>query len=304
MASAAPLQNRRVSYQSCFLFALLCVTETACSTPALPGKIIFDDPRGTVSLQTTSDPSIQATQPVSLEPSLLAQVLKGIEVQYKEKHGIQSLITGRSNPVLVFSDEQVQFLAPLLAEGLRSAGADQRVAFRVLTTHEGSMLESSTTETTSGSLYAYGRQLCVILSQYRSSPMLTKLNTAGDSEYKSRPPDLSGLKDHIVLFTPRAAQRSDSIDPPGGLQTTDRFLAIDYQLLQHAPAAATAGQTAPISGSSAGAGTSGASAQSTEALAQEVEALKKEMQSLKQQQLENQTTRPDSPKQKTTPQQK
>jgi hypothetical protein len=35
-----------------------------------------------------------------------------------------------------------------------------------------------------------------------------------------------------------------------------------------------------------------------------VEALKKEMQSLKQQQLNNQTTGPDSPKRKTTPQQK
>ncbi|HKQ32558.1 MAG TPA: hypothetical protein VJV40_05080, partial [Thermodesulfobacteriota bacterium] len=191
-----------MSYQAYFLLALFCVTGTGCSTPTLPGKILFDDPRGTVSLQTTSDPSIQATQPISLEPALLAQVLKGIEVQYQERHGIQSLIVGRSTPVLVFSDDQIQFLAPLLAEGLRSAGADQRVAFRVLTTHEGSMLESSTTETTSGSLYAYGRQLCVILSQYRSSPKVTKLETAGDMEYKSKSPDLTGLKDHIVLFTP------------------------------------------------------------------------------------------------------
>ncbi len=281
MASAPQHQSPRVSYQSCFLFVLLCVTGTACSTPALPGKILFDDPRGTVSLQTTSDPSIQATQPVSLEPALLAHVLKGIEVQYKEKHGIQSLIAGRSLPVLVFSDDQVQFLAPLLAEGLRSAGPDQRVAFRVLTTHEGSMLESSTTETTSGSLYAYGRQLCVILSQYRSSPKLTKLNTAGDSEYKSNPPDLSGLKDHIVLFTPRAAQRTDHIDPPTGGKPTDRFVAVDYQLLQQRPQAPVTAEKPVPEGTSPA---SGASAQSTEDLAREVEALKKEMQSLKEQQ--------------------
>ncbi len=300
MAPASQHQTCRFSYKPLFLLALLCLTGTACTT-APAGKILFDDPRGTVSLQTTSDPSIQATQPVNLEPALLAHVLKGIEVQYKEKHGLQSLIAGPSIPVLVFSDDQVQFLAPLLAEGLRSAGPDQRVAFRVLTTHEGSMLESSTTETTSGSLYAYGRQLCVILSQYRSSPKLTNLNTAGDSEYKSRPPDLTGLKDHIVLFTPRAAQRSDMIDPPGGLQTTDRFLAVDYQLLQQKPPAPVTAEKPMPEGTSAA---SGASAQSTEALAQEVEALKKEMQSLKQQQLENQTTRPDNPKQKTTPQQK
>ena len=97
-----------MSYKSYCLLALFCVIGTACSTTAPTGKILFDDPRGTVSLQTTSDPSIQATQPVNLEPALLAQVLKGIEVQYKE-HGLQSLISGpldsrprvlgRSNPV-------------------------------------------------------------------------------------------------------------------------------------------------------------------------------------------------------------
>lgn len=279
MAPAPQPQSRRVSYQSYFLLALFCVFSTACTT-APTGKILFDDPRGTVSLQTTSDPSIQATQPVNLEPILLAQVLKGIEVQHQDR-GIQRLLTGSVAPIPVFSDDQIQFLAPLLAEGLRTAGMNERVAFLVRTTYEGSMLESSTTETTSGSLYAYGRQLCVILSQYRSSPKLTKLNAAGDSEYKSMPPDLTGLKNHIVLFTPRAAQRSDRIDPPGGLQTTDRFVAVDYQLLQQKPPAPVTAEKPVPEGTSAA---SGASAQSTEDLAREVEALKKEMQSLKQQQ--------------------
>jgi hypothetical protein len=124
---------------------------------------------------------------------------------------------------------------------------------------------------------------------------------ATDMAYKSQDPDDTGLRGQILLFTPRAAQRTDRIDPPAMEKTTDRFLAVDYQLLQHAPAAATAGKTAPPSESSVGTSTSGASAQSTEDLAREVETLKKEMQSLKQQQLSNQTTGPDSPKQKTTP---
>ena len=162
------------------------------------------------------------------------------------------------------------------------------------------MLESAFTETTSGSLFAYGRQLCVILSQYRSIPAQANLNV-NDGANRMRRPDSSGLRDRIVLFTPRAAQRSDSADPPAMEKPTDRFLAIDYQLLQHAPAAATAGKTAPTRESSVGTSTSGASAQSTEDLAREVETLKKEMRSLKQQQLSNQTTGPDSPKQKTTP---
>jgi len=300
MATVRPDEARQRSYKSCCLLLLLCVIGTACST-APTGKVLFDDPRGTVSLQTTSDPSIQASHPITLEPTLLAQTLKGVEIQYQE-HGLQGVIAGAAAPVPVFSDDHIQFLAPLLAEGLRSAAPDQRVAFRVLTTIEGSGLESSRTYTTSGALYAYGRQLCMILTRYHYSPLQRNMLKATDLAYKSRDPDDTGLLGQILLFTPRAAQRTDQIDPPAMEKTTDRFLAIDYALLQHAPAAATAGKTARPSESSVGTSTSGASAQSTEDLAREVESLKKEMQSLKQQQqLGNQPTGPDSQKQKTTP---
>ena len=121
-----------------------------------------------------ADQSIQATHPIGLDPLLIAQILKGIEVQDQER-GLQKLLIGPPPPVPVFSDDQIQFLAPLLAEGLRTATPDQRIGYRVETTHKGSFLESSTTETTSGSLYAYGRQLYVTLSQYRYSPTQTNL---------------------------------------------------------------------------------------------------------------------------------
>lgn len=282
MATARQHEARQRSYKYCCLLLSLCVIGTACSTTPT-GKVLFDDPRGTVSLQTTSDPSIQASHPITLEPALLAQTLRGVEILYQE-HGLQGLMAGNAAPIPVFSDDQIQFLAPLLAEGLRSAAPDERVAFRVVTTTEGSGLESSKTDTTSGFLYTYGRQLCMILTLYRYSPLQRNMLKATDLAYKSRDPDDTGLLNHILLFTPRAAQRTDQIDPPAMEKTTDRFLAVDYQLLQHAPAAATAGKTAPPSGSSVGTSTSGASTQSTEDLAREVESLKKEMQSLKQQQ--------------------
>jgi len=292
------------------LLVLLCLIGTACGTTAPTGKIIFDDPRGTVSLQTMSDQLIQAGHPINLDPNLIAQLLRGIEIQEQE-HGLQKFITRPSAPVPVFSDDQIQFLAPLLAEGLRTATADQRIEYRVNATHKGYALESSTTETTAGSLYAYGRQLCVILSQYSYSPTRTNMKL-GDSAYKSRRPDSSGLQDYILLFTPRSAQRSDSVDPPAGLQSTDRFLAVDYQLLQQAsPALATTEQTAPrtesvaapIHESPAGTSASEAPSHTTEALAQEVETLRKQLESV-QKQLDSQTTSQDSPKRKTTPQQK
>ena len=307
MVPAPQHVSRRLSYKPSIFLALLCVIGTACNTTAPTGKILFEDPRGTVSLQAMADQSIQATQPITLDPTLIAQVLKGMTVQDQER-GIQRLLAGRSSPVPVFSDDQIQFLAPLLAEGLRTAAPTERVAYRVQTTHPGSMLESSITETTAGSLYAYGRQLYVILSQYRYAPTRANLNV-NDTAYRMSRPDSSGLRDRILLFTSSAALRSNAFDPPTGKESTDRFLAIDYQLLQQVPTAATAEQAAPQTGtsltpgSSVGAGASESQARSTEALSQEVEALRKELQSV-QQQLGNQPTKPDSPKRKTTPQKK
>jgi hypothetical protein len=302
----APQHASRLSYKPSIFLALLCLIGTACSTTAPTGTILFEDPRGTVSLQTMDDQSIQATQPITLASTLIAQVLKGMAVQDQER-GIQRLLAGRSAPAPVFSDDQIQFLAPLLAEGLRTAAPNQRVAYRVQTTHAGSLLESSITETTAGSLYAYGRQLYITLSQYRYAPARANLNV-NDTAYRMIGPDSSGLRDRILLFTPSAAQRSDAFDLPTGGKSTDRFLAIDYQLLQQAPAAAATaeqpapqmGQTAPIRETSVGTSTSGGSAQSTEALAQEVEALRKELQSV-QKQLGNQPAKQDSPKRKTPP---
>jgi hypothetical protein len=290
------------------LLALLCFICAACGTTAPTGKILFDDPRGTVSLQTIPHQSIQATHPITIDPILLAQVLRGILVQDQGDHMVQKLLAGSSAPVPAFSDEQIQFLAPLLAEGLRTAAPDQQIEYRVQTVLQGSMFEFSTTETTAGSLYAYGRQLFVTLSQYRYEPNRTNINVR-NINYQSVGLDYNGLKNRVLLFTPSVAQRSDSFDPPPVGNPTDRFLAIDYQLLQQVPPrAATTGQAAPQMGASptpgSPVGTSPSEAQThstnTEALAQEVEALRKELQSV-QQQLGNQPAKQNSPKRKTVP---
>ena len=144
---------------------------------------------------------------------------------------------------------------------------------------------------------------------------------------QSRLADSSGLRDRTLLFTPKTAQRSDSFDPPTLGKPTDRFLAVDYQLLQQAsPAVATTGHTAPQPGTGASEASAQA-AQAAEALAQhekdlaqreaeiqalkdivnknvsQVETLRKELESV-QQQLNSQPTRQDSQKGKTAPQQK
>ena len=318
---------RQLSHKPSLFLALLCIVGTACSTTAPTGKVVFDDPRGSVSLQTISDPSIQANHPINLEPALLTQLLTGIEIhdeglgRYHIK-GIQSLIVGKASTYPLFSEDEIKFLAPLLAEGLRTATANQSVEYRVVTTLEGSnRFQSPTTETTAGSLYAYGRQLYVILSQYRYNPMLTNLDM-GDTAHRSQQPlDYSGLKYRRLRFTPKAALRADSPDPPTMGNPTDRFLAVDYQLLQQAWQNLEAKrQAAPQVGGEAleaaraaeaqartaeaqarhtaetQARATEAQARNTEALAQEVETLKKQLESI-QKQLGNQPAGQASPNQ-------
>jgi hypothetical protein len=311
-------QAEKRSYPWLLLLTLLCLVGTACSTTAPTGKILFDDPRGTVSLQAISDPSIHANHPINLEPALLAQLLTGIELHDEglgEHHvrGFQTLIEGKDALTYpAFSEDHVQFLAPLLAEGLRTANANQSVEFRVVTTKEGSnRFQSPTTETSTGSLYVYGRQLYVILTQYNYNPMLTNLGMAEASHRSQDPLDYSGLKHRTLRFTPKAALRANSPDPPTMEKPTDRFLAVDYQLLQQAwrnleakkhaapqvdgSVEAVRAAEARAQAAEAQARTAEAQARNTEALSQEVETLKKQLESI-QKQLGNQPTGQNSPK--------
>ncbi len=234
-----------------------------------------------MSLQTISDQSIQASHPINLEPALLTQLLTGIELhdegagRYHVK-GIQSVIVGKADTYPLFSEDQVQFLAPLIAEGLRTATANQSVEFRVVTTQKGSnRFQSPTTETTTGSLYAYGRQLYVILNQYRYNPMQTSLEMADSIHRSMEPLDYSGLKFRTLRFTPKAALRTDSLDPPTMGKPTDRFLAVDYQLLEQAWRNLAATRQAPpqVGGGTASVGKSLVAARAAEAQARHTAAL-------------------------------
>jgi len=264
-----------MSYSRLLLLALLCLAGNACSTNAETGKILYEDPRGSVSLQTISDPLIRVSHPIKLEPALLAQLLTGLEI-HDERIGPHRFVAGFAGQLSaypVFSEDQIQFLAPLLAEGLRTATHNQSIEYRVVTTQEGSnRFQSPTTETTAGSLYAHGRQLYIILSKYRYNPMRTNLNK-GDIAYRQQEPfDYSGLKYHVLRFTPKSALQADTSNPPILEKSTDRFVAVDYQLLDQTwRALSTKRQAAE------------AQARSIETLTQEMETLKQELKSIKKQ---------------------
>jgi hypothetical protein len=304
------------------LIASLCLVVAACSSAAPTGKAHSEDPRGSVLLQAISDHSIQASHPINLDPALIARVLRGLQVQERQRV-LQEMLAGSSSAAPVFSEEQVQFLAPRIAKALTTAAAGEAVAFRITSPRPStSRLESAVTETTAGSLYAFSRSLYVTLSQYRYAPGQSN----ADGSALRHLPDSSGLANRTVHFMPSAAQRSEGFYQPTRVASTDRVLAIDYQLLQQASASGTVAQETapPVERAAAtiheplpGTRASGVLSQTTESLAQrdeeiralkdlvikkelELESLRKELQSV-QTQLDSQTTRQDSQKRKATP---
>ncbi|MBA0915651.1 MAG: hypothetical protein ITD36_03580 [Nitrospira sp.] len=221
-----------------FSLVLLCLLCAACTTTDQRDRALIEDPRGAVALRRMPDQSVQASHPINLEPALIARVLSGMQIQERQRT-LQELLAGSSS-VPVFSAEEVQFLAPRIIKALTTASTGETVSFQITSPQQNSgRLEHAVIETTTGSLYAYGLSLYVTLAQYRHTP--TQTNTDGLAH--RRLPDPSNLSNRTLSFTPRLAQRSDTFNRPTGGSATDRFLVIDYQLLQQTPPVAAAATT-------------------------------------------------------------
>ena len=213
------------------LLALFSVIFTACSTSPRNSRVLFDEAYGTVALRPISNQSIQASHPIHLEPALIARVLSGMRIQ-EHHRTLQEILAGPSTAVPVFSEEAIKFLAPRVSTALTTAGTGEAVTFRVANPRrDAGRLEQAITETTAGSLYAYGLSLYVTLSQYRYAATQTHM----DGQSHRHLPDTSNLANRTLLFIPSAAQRSDDFHPPAEATFSGQFLAIDYQRLQDAP---------------------------------------------------------------------
>lgn len=205
---------------------------SCASTPELD-LVLNNSRRGTVYLERIPDRSFQATHPITISQNTLAQVLRGFSVA--EKQGLlQDLLAGQPTAVAVFSEDEILYLAPLIAEGLSRAAPDQQIGFRLDrsgtnagppsngTGSSDSPIRMALAGTSKGSIYAYGRSLYFTLLEYPAR--------SGQTNSASKParplPDHSGLRDQTLSFTPESARRPDSYR---GKNTTSTTLVIDYE---------------------------------------------------------------------------
>lgn len=196
-----------------FVLALLtgCVVGPfACATGPELDVTLHESDRGKVYLERFSDRSLQAAHPIRLSVDTMARVLRGVNI--KENRGfLINSIFGKQEAVRALKDEDVEFLAPLLVDGLARAASDQQVGFRFGRT-------GAPAEWKQGSLYAYGQSL------YLALPWLIPEDRLGAGG-----PTLSPT----ILFTPESARRPDSYRDA---RSTESTVVIDYALLAALPA--------------------------------------------------------------------
>ena len=209
---------------------------------------IHESERGSVYVERISDRSFQAAHPITLSTDTMARVLRGVVVK-KSPGVLGNMVATKPEAVRAFGDEDVDYLAPLLVEGLTKAAADQQVGFRVVQISAPINPQSSgttlclssvrfpgvcaseiTQESTGGSLYARERSLYLTLTDYRQRTERAESdNPANRPIYNS-----TGLTNHTVQFIPESAKRPDSYRTA---RSTDATLVIDYNLLATMPAA-------------------------------------------------------------------
>ena len=237
-----------MSHHPRFAFALLAgiaLALSACATGPELDATIQESERGAVYMERIHDRSFHASHPIPLSTDTMARVLRGVIV--KESRGsFGNLAAAKTESVRAFGDEEVEYLAPLLVEGLAKAAPDQQVGFRVVHTDAQSSPQSSgmviclssvrfpsacSSEQpllTEGSLYAYGQSLYLTVTEYRRR--LEPSETINKADQHITNP--TGLASRTVSFVPESAKRPDSYRTA---RSTDATLAIDYGLLATMP---------------------------------------------------------------------
>jgi hypothetical protein len=226
---------------------------SACASAPDLDVTIHESNRGAVYMERIPDRSFQASHPLTLSADTMARVLRGVVV--KDTRGVLGTLAGNAGKleaVRAFGDEEVEYLTPLLVEGLARAASDQQVGFRIVQSGAQPQSQSSGTviclsdvrfpgvcaseqkpgtiseQSTDGSLYAYGQSLYLTLIAYRHWTEQAETSTLANRRIVSP----VGFLNRTVHFVPESAKRPESYRTA---RSTDTTVVIDYNLLATMP---------------------------------------------------------------------
>jgi hypothetical protein len=141
---------------SCIGLAALTLIVTGCTS----GSKIAQNSKGSVYLEEVPDWSFEASHPAVIDQVTMAKALRGIYTDSTQS-GSSQMSAGGTKPMRIFSDEDVDFLTPLLTHALSKAKPEQLVSFRT------SSSAGSGSEPAAGSIYLQKGALHVTIVQGR-----------------------------------------------------------------------------------------------------------------------------------------
>ena len=143
MKSCLPLTNvRSPILQSLIGIAACALVFSGCAG----GTKLAHNAKGSVYLEEVTDWSFEASHPAVIDQLTITKIVKGL-YSNDGMSGPSRMSAGGSKPMRIFSDEDAEFLSPLLAQGLSRAKPEQLVGFRV------SSSAGSGSEPTTGRIY-------------------------------------------------------------------------------------------------------------------------------------------------------
>jgi hypothetical protein len=151
-----------------------CLALALAASGCASSSKIAQTSKGTIFLEEVMDWSFEASHPAVIDHATILKIVKGVH-SAEVQHGSSKMSAAGSKPMRVFSDEDAEYLAPLLAQGLSKAKPEQLVGFRV------SSSAGSGSEPTAGSIYVQEGAIHFTVSKGSSSTTFVP-ETAARSE--------------------------------------------------------------------------------------------------------------------------
>jgi hypothetical protein len=152
-----------------------------------------------VYVKEVADWSFEADHPAQIDQATLLSAIKGVVADEVTKQSMKMPASG-SKPMRVFSDEDAEFLAPLLAQGLSQAKPEQIVGFTV------SPSAGSGEEPVAGTIYASRNSLYLTITPTKSKKVsgfvpsaAARIERAPSYAGQWAPGTLAIIIDHQVL---------------------------------------------------------------------------------------------------------
>ena len=186
-------------------FLGMALIATGCSSTGT----IAQNSKGNVYLQEIGNWRYEASHPAIIDQTTILTIVKGLHGNGSQ-NGSPEMSAGGSKPMRLFSDEDAEFLAPLLAQGLSKAKPDQIVGFSV------SSSAGSGLEPTAGSIYVKNGSVYVTITKGATDTTFLPQETARTEQ---TPIFLAGgvvgAKSHVINYHELAMEPTPLSESPG-----------------------------------------------------------------------------------------